>query len=119
MKDQATMPELDPNCTDGDHQDSPRFEIDETACQRAADIFRALGDPARLRLLVMLQQGEMCVTDIAQQMSDQISTISQRLRLLRSERLVSHRRDGKHIYYSLADDHVVHLVTNAMQHAAE
>lgn len=113
------MHEPDPDCTDGDHQDSSQFTIDEEACRQAADIFRALGDASRLRLLVMLQQGEMCVTDIAQQTSEQISTVSQRLRLLRGERLVFHRRDGKHVYYSLADEHVLQLVTNAMQHAAE
>lgn len=113
------MPELDPNCTGQDHHDPVRFPIDEEACQRAADIFRALGDAARLRLLVMLQNKEMCVTEIAQQTSEQISTVSQRLRLLRSERLVSHRRDGKHVYYSLADEHVAQLVSNAMQHAQE
>lgn len=113
------MPELDPNCTGQDHLGSPRFELDDEACQRAANIFRALGDAARLRLLIMLQRGEMCVTDIAQQTREQISTVSQRLRLLRSERLVSHRREGKHVYYSLADEHVAHLVSNAIEHATE
>ncbi len=113
------MSEIDPNCSGQDHPPPTGFSIDEEACQRAAGIFRALGDASRLRLLVMLQQGEMCVTDIAQQTSEQISTVSQRLRLLRSERVVSHRRDGKHVYYSLADEHIIHLVSNAMQHAAE
>ena len=113
------MAEFDPNCSQQDHNRPASFAIDEEACRRAADIFRALGDAARLRLLVMLQGGEMCVTEIAQHTEEQLSTVSQRLRLLRSERLVSHRREGKHVYYSLLDDHVARLVSNAIEHAAE
>ena len=51
--------------------------------------------------------------------NDAMSTVSQRLRLLRSEGLVRRRRDGRHIYYSLTDDHVAELVFNALEHAAE
>lgn len=113
------MENTSPSCSTNDHQQHELLEVDEEACRRAADIFRALGDASRLRLLAILQAGEMCVTEIADLTSEQISTVSQRLRLLRSERLVANRREGKHIFYSLADDHVKQLVSNALQHASE
>ncbi len=109
-------------CEVEDHQDARR-RLDAGAplgaCQRAASIFRALGDPNRLRLLVLLMGGERCVTELADVLQDGLSAVSQRLRLLRSERLVAYRRDGKHIYYALADQHVADLVSNALDHACE
>ncbi|MFK7984796.1 MAG: ArsR/SmtB family transcription factor [Sandaracinaceae bacterium] len=87
---------------------------------RAASLLRAMGDPARLRLLEQLAaHGEQCVSELAEASGDGMSTVSQRLRLLRSEHLVSRRRDGKHIHYSLRDDHVRALITAALEHAAE
>ena len=88
-----------------------------SALERAAAIFRALGDAARLRLLAQLAAGERCVSDLAA--GEGLSTVSQRLRLLRAEGLVQRRRQGKHIYYALSDAHVALLLTNALEHAAE
>lgn len=93
--------------------------VDPAACQRAAAIFRALGDPQRLRILAMLEASERCVSEIAETLDDNMSAVSQRLRLLRSERIVRTRRDGKHIYYALADSHISQLVTNGLLHALE
>jgi ArsR family transcriptional regulator, lead/cadmium/zinc/bismuth-responsive transcriptional repressor len=93
--------------------------IDPAAIEGAAAFFRAAGDPARLRLLVMLQQGEWCVTELAAETGEGLSTISQRLRVLRSDGLVSRRREGKHLWYSLADAHVAELISNALEHAKE
>jgi DNA-binding transcriptional ArsR family regulator len=93
--------------------------VSDPAMDRASRIFRALGDPARLRLLEFLGRGEACVTDLAEAAGDEISTISQRLRVLRGEGLVSRRRQGKQIVYGLADQHVVDLIFNALEHAAE
>lgn len=93
--------------------------VDFAACQRAAAIFRALGDPQRLRILAMLEASERCVSEIAETLDDNMSAVSQRLRLLRSERIVRTRRDGKHIYYALADSHISQLVTNGLLHALE
>lgn len=93
--------------------------VDLAACQRAAAIFRALGDPQRLRILAMLEASERCVSEIAETLDDNMSAVSQRLRLLRSERIVRTRRDGKHIYYALADSHISQLVTNGLLHALE
>jgi len=93
--------------------------IDTSACERAAAIFRALGDPQRLRILVVLEASERCVSELCEVLDDNMPAISQRLRLLKSERLVRSRRDGKHIYYALADSHISRLVTNGLLHALE
>ena len=65
----------------------------------------------------MLSQGEACVSEIAAATNEELSTISQRLRILRSENLLTRRRQGKHILYSLADQHVAGLVFNALAHS--
>jgi len=93
--------------------------IDTAACERAAAIFRALGDPQRLRILVMLEDSERCVSELCHALQDNMPAISQRLRLLKAERIVRSRRDGKHIYYALADNHIARLVTNGLLHALE
>lgn len=87
--------------------------------ERAAALFRALGDTARLSLLERLAGGEYCVTELAEATGEGLSTISQRLRTLRSERLLKRRRVGKHVYYTLADHHVADLIASALAHAAE
>lgn len=92
---------------------------DAAACEQAARIFDALGDASRLRIVTMLAVREMCVSDITAAMNDNLSAVSQRLKLLRSERIVRTRREGKHIFYALADDHVAELVRNALDHASE
>jgi len=63
----------------------------------------------------MLTQGELCVSQIADILEDSLSAVSQRLKLLRSERIVSSRRAGKHVFYALADQHVSDLVSNALR----
>jgi ArsR family transcriptional regulator len=87
--------------------------------ERAAALFRALGDSARLSLLERLAGGEYCVTELAEATGEGLSTISQRLRTLRSERLLKRRRVGKHVYYTLDDHHVADLIGSALAHAAE
>lgn len=114
------MTRNDPACAPNQHRTRALApSVSEHSMERAARIFRALGDPARLRLLAMLSQGEACVTEVAGAAGDELSTVSQRLRVLRAEGLVSRRREGKHILYGLADQHVVDLVFNALAHASE
>ncbi len=115
-----SKPTLDdtPECAAGEHLGLP-VTIDAEACERAAAIFRALGDPQRLRILVLLESAERCVSEVCQRLDEPMPAISQRLRLLKSERIVRSRREGKHIYYALADDHISRLVTNAVMHAME
>jgi DNA-binding transcriptional ArsR family regulator len=85
----------------------------------ASAMFRALGDPARLRLLARLVGGEICVTELADLEREKLTTISARLKTLYAVRLVKRRREAKHIFYALTDVHVLDLVRNAMNHAAE
>lgn len=110
----------EPQCLPHDHKSDPRLPpVGPDALERAAAIFRALGDVPRLRLLALLSQGPSCVSELAAAEYEELSTISQRLRVLRSERLVKRQRDGKHINYSLADQHILDLVFNALAHASE
>lgn len=86
---------------------------------RAAAFFRALGDPARLAVVAELCGRELCVSELAALSGDSMSAVSQRLRVLRADGLVVRRRAGKHVHYSLVDDHVAALVRNAIEHADE
>ncbi len=88
-------------------------------CERAAAIFRAMGDVNRLRLLSLLAKKELCVTELTELLEDNLPAISQRLRLLRSERLVRTRRRGKHVFYSLSDNHIAELIANGLAHGEE
>jgi DNA-binding transcriptional ArsR family regulator len=89
------------------------------ALERAARLFRAAGEVSRLRLLERLAGGEWCVTELAAAGKVGLSTVSQQLRVLKAEHLVRQRREGKHIYYSLADRHIADLIQSALEHASE
>jgi DNA-binding transcriptional ArsR family regulator len=94
-------------------------QVPDEVFRRAASLFRAVGDISRLKLLDRLSEGEWCVTELAEAAGAGLSTVSQQLRTLRGEHLVTGRRIGKHIYYSLTDRHVRELVANALAHAVE
>ncbi len=96
-----------------------RLDAPDRSIDRAARLFHALGDGARLRLLIRLMQGECCVGDLAAEEQEGLSTISQRLRVLKAENIVVKRRHGKHVNYRLADDHIASLVRNALGHVGE
>ena len=109
----------DAECAPDEHKGRiPRMRSAD-ALERAVRLFKALGDEARLRTLDMLVAGEACVSELAASTGERVSTVSHRLRLLRTEGLVSRRRDGRHIFYALADRHVVELIENALDHALE
>ena len=80
---------------------------------------RALSDPSRLRLLLWLAKREMCVSELVECEQAKLGSVSARLQILHAARLVTRRREAKHIFYALADDHVRVLVTNVLTHAAE
>lgn len=105
------------SCSHGSPPDrvGPSIEVIE----QAARFFRALGDPARLRVIAELAGRELCVSELAALSGDSLSAVSQRLRVLRADGLVTRRRDGKHLHYSLSDGHVSALVANAIEHASE
>jgi DNA-binding transcriptional ArsR family regulator len=85
----------------------------------AAAIFRAAGEVSRLELLQRLSDGEWCVTELAEDVGMKLPTVSQQLRLLSAQNLVARRREGKHVYYVLADKHVADLIRAALEHAEE
>ncbi|MEO1528242.1 MAG: metalloregulator ArsR/SmtB family transcription factor [Planctomycetota bacterium] len=107
-----------PSCSENDHEVRD-FAVNEASCERAAAIFRALGDPQRLRLLLILEAGQCCVSEIASALNEPLPAISQRLRVLKGERVVKSRREGKHVFYALADEHISRLVANGVMHAME
>ena len=81
--------------------------------------FKGLGDATRLRILHALLAGELCVCDLGETLSMSVSAVSHQLSVLKSARLVRHRRDGKVVYYSLSDDHVTALLESMRTHLAE
>ena len=81
-----------------------------------ADIFKALGDPSRLKIVVALLTQEHCVCDIAAICGQTDSAISHQLRILRTLKILKNRRVGKIIYYSIDDDHVVSLINMSLHH---
>jgi DNA-binding transcriptional ArsR family regulator len=83
---------------------------------RLARTFHALADPTRVRILSALTESELCVGDLAQTLDMSVSAISHQLRLLRELRLVRNRRRGRHIYYTLDDDHVYDLFRIGLAH---
>jgi DNA-binding transcriptional ArsR family regulator len=111
----------DPSCDAREHvrRGPKRAATSDDAFERAAALFRVVADATRLKLLERLAEGEWCVTELAEAAGSSLSTVSQQLRMLRSERIVARRRAGKHIFYSLADAHVRDLIRNALEHAAE
>ena len=81
-----------------------------------ADIFKALSDPSRLKIVLALLNQEHCVCDIAAICGQTDSGVSHQLRLLRTLKIVKNRRSGKIIYYSIDDDHVISLINMSLHH---
>ena len=81
-----------------------------------ADIFKALSDPSRLKIVLALLNQEHCVCDIAAICNQTESAISHQLRILRTLKIVKNRREGKIIYYSIEDDHVISLIHMSLNH---
>lgn len=84
-----------------------------------AELFKIFGDSTRIRILYALFESEMCVCDLAESLSMTMSAISHQLRVLKQADLVRFRRDGKTVYYSLADSHVKSILGQGMEHILE
>ena len=85
-----------------------------------AELFKVFGDSTRIRILyLLLESKEMCVCGIAEALEMTVSAVSHQLRVLKSANLVRFRRDGKTIYYSLADAHVCRIIAQGMEHLGE
>jgi ArsR family transcriptional regulator len=87
--------------------------------QGLADTFSALGDPTRVRILDALSHGELCVCDLAAVLGLSQSAVSHQLRLLRGIRLVKPRREGRIVFYSLDDQHIISIFKQTLQHVEE
>jgi DNA-binding transcriptional ArsR family regulator len=89
------------------------------AVEGLAETFSALGDPTRVRILDALSHGELCVCDLAAVLGLSQSAVSHQLRLLRNIRLVRPRRDGRVVFYSLDDQHIMSIFKQTLQHVDE
>ena len=92
---------------------------DEDTLYDLTELFRIFGDSTRIRILYVLFEAEMCVCDIAAVLGMTQSAISHQLRALKNARLVKGRREGKTVFYSLADDHVKTIIHQGLDHIAE
>ena len=91
----------------------------ETELYDLAELFKIFGDSTRIRILYALFDEELCVGDIAVKLNMTQSAISHQLKILKQSRLIKNRRDGKTIFYSLADDHVRSIIGQGLDHVEE
>ena len=84
-----------------------------------AELFKIFGDSTRIKILYVLFESEMCVCDLAEILGMTQSAISHQLRVLKQMKLVKNRREGKTVYYSLADGHIQTIISQGMEHIAE
>jgi ArsR family transcriptional regulator, lead/cadmium/zinc/bismuth-responsive transcriptional repressor len=105
--DNKKLPQLPPNL------------ITTDKAQRMAEFFSFLGDANRLRILSLLATEELCVSDLAHVLEMSESAVSHQLRNLRAMRLVSYRKQGRNVFYSLHDSHVLHLYQAVAEHLDE
>lgn len=90
--------------------------LNEKTAEILADLFRTLGDPSRLRLIACLAERERCVGDLAEALGMNLSAVSHQLGVLRRMRIVRGRREGRHIYYALDDEHIAVIFRDALCH---
>ena len=92
---------------------------EETELYDLAELFKVFGDSTRMRILFVLFEAEVCVCDLAEALNMTQSAISHQLRILKQNKLVKSRREGKSVFYSLADDHVRTIVDQGREHIEE
>jgi DNA-binding transcriptional ArsR family regulator len=97
----------------------PSLVRDDTLVQALADTFRILGDPTRVRIVDALASGQLCVHEISERIGLSESAVSHQLRLMRSMRIVRGRREGRCVYYTLDDQHVLDLFQQGLRHVSE
>lgn len=92
---------------------------DDETLYDLAELFKVFGDSTRIKILYALFEAELCVCDISKLLGLTQSAVSHQLRVLKGSRLVKFRRDGKTVFYSLADDHVRKIIAQGMEHVNE
>lgn len=92
---------------------------EETELYDLAELFKGFGDSTRIRILFVLFEAEVCVCDLAKVLNMTQSAISHQLRILKANKLVNSRREGKSVFYSLADGHVRTIIAQGREHIEE
>ncbi|MGB7342078.1 MAG: metalloregulator ArsR/SmtB family transcription factor [Phototrophicaceae bacterium] len=113
MTDEVVRPSL---CGDVDVDDIVGDILLDNTAYLAADIFKTLADPTRLKIITLLLKNELCVHTIADLLDVSQSAVSHQLRIMRQLRLVQFRKEGRHVFYKLDDEHVYNLVKNVLDH---
>jgi DNA-binding transcriptional ArsR family regulator len=104
-------------CFDPEKVNRLKAQVEEV--RGLGDLFKTLADETRARIAFALSREELCVCDIATLLGMSVPAVSYHLRLLRASRLVRCRRDGKQVYYSLDDSHVINVINEAVSHLKE
>ena len=99
--------------------DVRKIMISENTAISLAELFKALGDPTRVKILFALMNRELCVCDLAAVIGASDSAVSHQLRILRTLKLIKFRREGKILYYSLDDTHIENLFAQGLEHVIE
>ena len=94
-------------------------KVDDDRAPELADLFRLLGDPSRLRIVIACLDAPVAVSAIAEGLGLSLSLVSHHLRLLRAARLVRGLREGKQVFYQVADHHVRGMINDMLEHIAE
>lgn len=102
--------------TEADLQSVKEAMLEETTVVTLSDVFKALGDPTRVRIIYALLQKELCVHDLTVVLDMAQSAISHQLRVLRNLRIVKRRKVGKTVFYSLDDSHIEQIFTQTIHH---
>ena len=115
----STQIQEDIGCASDTHDEHVHILRSERTLSDGALLFQALGSPERLQLMERLLDQEHCVSQLAQELDEKVTTVSQRLQQLHRARLLTKERRGKHIYYAIADHHVRDLLTSTFDHVEE
>lgn len=118
--EKQTMPCCEENRIHQDVVERVREQLPEDeVLYDLAELFKMFGDSTRVKILYALLESELCVCDIAKLMEVTQSAVSHQLRVLKGSKLVKFRREGKTVYYSLADEHVIRILSQGMEHIEE
>jgi len=120
MRKEKVIPVCEVEIVDEKKVQAAREKIEDTdQVQTMADIFKLLGEPTRLKIILALENSELCVCDLAAAIESTISAVSHQLRLLRNARLVKYRKAGKLVFYSVEDEHIDKLLEQVKEHIEE
>lgn len=92
---------------------------DEDALIDLSELFKVFGDSTRIKILTALSGGELCVCDLSKIIGMTVSAVSHQLKILKTAKLVGFRKEGKTVFYSLADDHVMTILKQGLEHISE